>query len=49
MKLVVYDEDMTTNDLVGDTIIFLDEIKQKGKVTNEVKIAYKGKEAGVVT
>ncbi|CDW85876.1 xyppx repeat family protein [Stylonychia lemnae] len=48
LKLAVYDEDMTKNDLVGDTIFFLDEVKSKGKFTEAVKIAYKGKEAGVV-
>ena len=31
MKIAVFDEDMTTDDLVGDTIYFLDEVKSKGK------------------
>ncbi len=48
MKFAVYDEDMTTDDLVGDTVYFLDEIKQKGKFQEEIKIAYKGKQAGTV-
>lgn len=48
LKLAVFDEDMTKNDLVGDTIYFLDEIKSRGKYSEAVKIAYKGKEAGVV-
>jgi hypothetical protein len=39
---------MTTDDLVGETIYFLDEIKNKGKINEDVKIAYKGKESGVV-
>jgi hypothetical protein len=48
LKLEVYDEDMTKNDLVGDTIFFIDEIKSKGKITESLKIVYKGKEAGIV-
>ena len=48
LKLEVYDEDMTKNDLVGDTVFFIDEIKTKGKLTEAVKIVYKGKEAGIV-
>lgn len=48
MHIEVYDEDMTKNDLVGETMYFLDEIKTKGKFNEQVKIAYKGKEAGIV-
>ena len=48
LKLEVYDEDMTKNDLVGDTVFFIDEIKSKGKLTEALKIVYKGKEAGIV-
>lgn len=48
MHFAVFDEDMTKNDLVGETTYFLDEIKMKGKFAEQVKIAYKGKEAGIV-
>lgn len=48
MQIAVYDEDLTKNDLVGDTMYFLDELKTKGKFSEPVKIAYKGKEAGIV-
>eukprot|EP00347_Sterkiella_histriomuscorum_P014257 403361573 len=48
IKIAVWDEDMTNDDLVGDTVYFLDEIKSKGKFQEAVKLAYKGKEAGIV-
>lgn len=48
MLLAVYDEDLTKDDLVGETTFFLDEVKQKGRIVQGVKIAYKGREAGVV-
>ena len=38
MKIAVYDEDMTKDDLVGDTVIFLDDIKKKGHHQEWVKI-----------
>ncbi len=40
---------MTKDDLVGETIYFLDEIKLKGRLEEQVQIAYKGKSAGTVT
>lgn len=48
MKIAVYDEDMTSDDLVGETTMFLDDIKKKGHHQEWVKIQYKGKEAGLV-
>lgn len=48
MKIAVYDEDLTSDDLVGETTYFLDEIRTKGKFSDAIKIAYKGKEAGTV-
>ena len=46
--MTVYDEDTITDDLVGDTNIFLDLIKQKGKVQEWYKLQYKGREAGLI-
>ena len=40
LKLEVYDEDLITHDLVGETTYFLDEIKAKKKISENVKIAY---------
>lgn len=48
VHISVWDEDMTKDDLVGDTIYYLDEIKSKGKFQEMVKLAYKGREAGIV-
>ena len=48
MKLEVYDEDMTKDDLVGETCFFLEDIKKRGKCTESIKIQYHGKNAGVV-
>lgn len=48
MKIQVFDEDVTNDDLVGETIMFLDELKKKGHYQEWVKIQYKGKEAGLV-
>lgn len=48
MVIEVWDEDMATDDLVGATTYFLDEIKSKGKFTEAVKLAYKGKESGTL-
>ena len=48
MKIEVYDEDTIIDDLIGDTLYFLDEIKRKEKLHEAVKIAYKGKEAGTI-
>jgi len=31
LKLSVFDKDLTSDDLVGNTIVFLDEVKKQGK------------------
>jgi Ca2+-dependent lipid-binding protein len=48
VKIEVYDQDTFKSDLVGETVMFLDEIKKKGTYQDWIKIAYKGKEAGLV-
>lgn len=48
IDIAVYDEDTVTDDLVGETTLFLDEIKKRKSYDEWVKISYKGKEAGQV-
>ena len=48
IKIEVMDKGMIMDDLVGESSYFLDEVKVKKRVSEQVKIAYKGKEAGVV-
>ena len=47
-EIIVMDEDVTSDDTVGTTTIFLDDIFKKGKSTEWIKISHKGKECGQV-
>ena len=49
LQLAVYDEDMTKDDLVGESTYFLDEVVRKGRVVENITIAYKGRSSGLVT
>jgi hypothetical protein len=49
MHIAIYDEDVTSDDLVGEATYFLDEVINKGRVVESgIAIAYKGKQAGHV-
>ncbi len=49
MRIAVYDKDMTKDDLVGETIYFLDDVRAKRKYKEALKLAYKGKDAGTLS
>ena len=49
VRVEVYDEDTVTDDLVGETTYYVDEIKKRKKIIeNQLKLSYKGKEAGFI-
>jgi Ca2+-dependent lipid-binding protein len=48
ITISVYDEDTVTDDFIGNSVMFLDEIKKKGKFNDWIKLQYKGKEAGQI-
>jgi hypothetical protein len=48
VKLAVYDEDVTSDDLVGETSYFLDDVVRTGKKAESIGIAYKGRQAGMI-
>ena len=42
------EESLKKDDLIGTAIVFLDGIKKKRKSSEQVKLLFKGKEAGIV-
>jgi Ca2+-dependent lipid-binding protein len=46
--MTVFDEDVTSDDHVGSTVLFLEDVFKKGVLKDWIKIDYKGKEAGQV-
>lgn len=49
IKIQVFDEEsVKSDDLVGETSFFMDDIKRRGKFQEATKIAYNGKEAGIL-
>ena len=49
IKIYVYDqENIKADDLIGETSYFLDDVKKRGKFTEQSKLAFNGKEAGIL-
>ncbi len=46
IKFVIMDEDVTSDDHVGDAVYFLDDVFKKGTLNETIKLQYKGKIAG---